>query len=172
MVQQGLRAQLKSGSLLTGELVVDLGFHPEAAPAELRMDARPHPEIPSVPAELEAITSSVNQVLSKIAGAQIPELVADLRHTVQGLNSLVSSPEIMGTLKALSQTVNAATVTLGNANVALKSVDSLAGTNSQLRRDTSVLMEELTSAARSIRALTTYLERHPESLIRGKSGGY
>jgi hypothetical protein len=33
-------------------------------------------------------------------------------------------------------------------------------------------MIELTGAARSIRALTTYLERHPESLIRGKSGGY
>ena len=172
LVTQGLRAQLKSGNLLTGELVVDLGFHPEAAPAELRMDTGDHPEIPAVPAELEAITRSVNQVLSKIADAQIPELVTDLRHTVQGLDSLVSSPEIMGTLKALSQTANAATVTLGNANVALKSVDSLAGTNSQLRRDTSVLMEELTGAARSISTLADYLERHPESLLRGKSGGY
>jgi paraquat-inducible protein B len=172
MVQQGLRAQLKSGSLLTGELVLDLGFHPEAAPAELRMNTGSHPEIPSVPAELEAITSSVNQVLSKIADAQIPELVADLRHTVQGLDHLVSSPEIMGTLKALSQTATATTVTLGNANAALSSVDTLVGVNSQLRDDTSALMIELTGAARSIRALTTYLERHPESLIRGKSGGY
>ncbi len=103
---------------------------------------------------------------------EIPELVTDLRHAVQGLDSLVSSPEIMGTLKALSQTANAATVTLGNANVALKSVDSLAGTNSQLRRDTSALMEELTDAGRSISTLADYLERHPESLLRGKSGGY
>ena len=172
LVTQGLRAQLKSGNLLTGELIVDLGFHPEATPAELRMDTGDHPEIPAVPAELEAITRSVNQILSKIADAEIPELVTDLRHAVQGLDSLVSSPEIMGTLKALSQTANAATVTLGNANVALKSVDSLAGTNSQLRRDTSVLMGELTGAARSISTLADYLERHPEALIRGKRGGY
>jgi paraquat-inducible protein B len=78
----------------------------------------------------------------------------------------------MGTLKALSQTATATTVTLGNANAALSSVDTLVGVNSQLRDDTSALMIELTGAARSIRALTTYLERHPESLIRGKSGGY
>src|SRR5215207_8386128 len=78
LVQQGLRAQLKSGNLLTGEVVVDLGFHPEAAPAELRMDARPYPEIPSVPAALEAITNSLNQVMGKIAAAPIDELVADL----------------------------------------------------------------------------------------------
>jgi paraquat-inducible protein B len=172
LVQQGLRAQLKSGNLLTGELVVDLGFHPEAAPAELRTDTGGHPEIPSVPAELEAITSSVNQVLSKIVDAQIPELVADLRHTVQGLDRLVSSPETLGTLTALRQTATAATVTLRNADTALSSVGTLVGANSQLRNDTSTLMVELTSAARSIRALTTYLERHPESLIRGKSGGY
>jgi paraquat-inducible protein B len=136
------------------------------------MNTGSHPEIPSVPAELEAITSSVNQVLSKIAGAQIPELVADLRHTVQGLDHLVSSPETLGALKALSQTATAATVTLRNADAALGSMDGLVGVNSQLRDDTSALMVELTSAARSIRALTTYLERHPEALIRGKSGGY
>ena len=148
---------------LTGELIVDLGFHPEAAPAELRMDTGDHPEIPAVPAELEAITRSVNQILSKIADAEIPELVTDLRHAVQGLDSLVSSPEIMGTLKALSQTANAATVTLGNANVALKSVDSLAGTNSQLRRDTSALMRR----ADGRRAL----DQHARRLPRAPSGG-
>jgi paraquat-inducible protein B len=63
-------------------------------------------------------------------------------------------------------------VTLRNADAALKSVNSLAGVNSQLRNDTSALMSELTSTARSIRGLASYLERHPEALIRGKSGGY
>ena len=63
-------------------------------------------------------------------------------------------------------------MTLRNADTALGSVDGLVGVNSQLRSDTSTLIAELTSAARSIRALTTYLERHPEALIRGKSGGY
>ena len=40
-----------------------------------------------------------------------------------------------------------------------------------MRRGANTLITELTSAAHSIRALTTYLERHPESLIRGKIEG-
>jgi len=170
LVAQGLRAQLKSGNLLTGELVVDLGFHPEAPLAELRADTGSYPEIPSVPADLEAITRSVNQVLDKIAGAPIDELVTDLRRTVQSFDGM--SAEMAPLARSLRQAANAATKTLATADGTLRSVDSLAGRNSQLRRDTSVLMGELTSAARSIRTLASYLERHPESLLRGKSGGY
>lgn len=170
LVGQGLRAQLKSGSLLTGELVVDLGFHPEAAPAELRTDTGGHPEIPSVPADLEAITNSLQQVMGKIAAAPIDELVADLRRTVQGLDRL--SGDIVPLAAALRRTADAATTTLGRADAALSSVDEVTGSKSELRQGANTLMTELTSAARSIRALTTYLERHPESLIRGKSGGY
>jgi paraquat-inducible protein B len=39
--------------------------------------------------------------------------------------------------------------------------------NTELRR----LLLELTEAARSLRLAADYLERHPESLIRGKEGG-
>ncbi len=125
-----------------------------------------------MPAELEAITSSVNQVLSKIAGAQISELVANLRHTVQGLDHLVSSPETLGALKALSQTATAATVTLRNADAALGSMDGLVGVNSQLPQRYEHADSRGDECRALDRALTTYLERHPEALIRGKSGGY
>jgi paraquat-inducible protein B len=170
LVRRGLRAQLKSGNLLTGELIVDLGFHPEAAPAELRTGTRTFPEVPTVPADLQAITSSVNRLLEEIAGAPIGELVADLRQAVQGLDSL---REDMAPLAlSLQRTADAATQALTRADTAFRSVDELTGRNSDLRRDTSALMTELTSAARSVRALTDYLERHPEALVRGKQGGY
>jgi paraquat-inducible protein B len=169
LVRQGLRAQLKSGNLLTGELIVDLGFHPDAAPAELRL-AGSHPEIPSVPADLEAITRSVNQVLDKVAEAPIDELVTDLRHTVQSLNGL--SAEMAPLTQSMRRMADAATTTLNTANGTLHSVDDLTGRNSQLRRGASLLITELTTAARSVRTLTDYLERHPEALLRGKQGGY
>ena len=53
----GLRAQLQTGNLLTGELFVDLTFAPGAAPAELDLSG-PVPVIPSVPATLEALQAS------------------------------------------------------------------------------------------------------------------
>ena len=42
---------------------------------------------------------------------------------------------------------------------------------SQVRYDAVEMMKELRGAARSLRVLTDYLERHPEALIQGKSGG-
>ena len=85
LVERGLRAQLKSGNLLTGELLVDLDFHPDSPPARLDRSGT-YPEIPTVPAELEALEASVTAVLNKLAALPLPALIDDLRQTVQGLD--------------------------------------------------------------------------------------
>src|SRR3954451_1817219 len=169
LVAQGLRAQLESGNLLTGELVVELAFHPDAPPAELRTDTGPVPEIPSVPADLESIKRSVNQVLDKVAALPIDKLVGQLQETVQGLNGLTT--QMPALTDSLRRTADAATTTLTTANGTLRSVDAMTGSNSQLRLGAQGLIAELTGTARSFRALADELERHPESLVRGKSGG-
>ena len=64
LVERGLRAQLKSGNLLTGELLVDLDFHPDSPPAKLDRSGT-YPEIPSVPAGLEALEASVTDRLDQ-----------------------------------------------------------------------------------------------------------
>ena len=52
LVARGLRAQLQTGNLLTGELFVDLVLVPDAPKAEL-ITSGPVPIIPSVPATLD-----------------------------------------------------------------------------------------------------------------------
>jgi len=170
LVAQGLRAQLESGNLLTGELVVDLGFHPEAPPAELRTDTGSYPEIPSVPADLESIKRSVNEVLDKLAALPVDQLLASLDRTVQDINGLTT--QMPALTDSLRRTADAATTTLTTANGTLRSVDAMTGSNSQLRLGVQNLTAELTSTARSFRGLADYLERHPESLLRGRQGGY
>ena len=54
LVERGLRAQLKSGNLLTGELLVDLDFHPKGPAGEADRSGT-YPEIPTVPAQMEAL---------------------------------------------------------------------------------------------------------------------
>src|SRR3954454_11470645 len=169
LVAQGLRAQLESGNLLTGELVVDLAFHPEAPPAELRTDTGSYPEIPSVPADLQSIKRSVNEVLDKLAALPIDQLLASLDRTVQDINGLTT--QMPALTDSLRRTADAATTTLTTANGTLRSVDQMTGGNSQLRLGAQGLIAELTGTARSFRALADYLERHPESLVRGKRGG-
>jgi paraquat-inducible protein B len=168
LVAQGLRAQLETGNLLTGELVVELAFHPDAPPAGLGTDTGPVPEIPSVPADLESIKRSVNQVLDKVAALPIDQLVAELGQTVEGVNGLTT--QVPALTDSLRRTADAATTTLATANGTLRMVGEAAGSGSQLRLGTNELIAEMTRTARSMRGLADYLERHPESLLRGKQG--
>ena len=85
LVEKGLRAQLVTGSLLTGDLLVSLDFHPEAPPAKLEM-TEPYPTIPSVPTQLEALTTSLTGILQQLSSMPLPQLIADLRKTVNSIN--------------------------------------------------------------------------------------
>ncbi len=180
LVGRGLRAQLKSANLLTGDLLVDLDFHPESPPAKLG-EGGTYPVIPSVPTQLEVLTASITGVLNKLATLPLPELVADLRGTVQTINGLVASPDTKDTITALRlsathlQTLLASLdqrvgPLLAQADSTLASAQTLVGHDLQLRYDLGDLLKELTGAARSVRVFADYLERHPEALLRGKAG--
>jgi paraquat-inducible protein B len=137
-----------------------------------------YPEIPTVPTELAAITKSVNGILEKIASLPLDQLVGDMSNMVQSTQKLINSPDVRQTMDSLRVTavtseaaVKQLEATLKQAESALASADSLIGPKSQVRYDAVEMMKELRSAARSIRVLTDYLERHPEALIQGKGGG-
>ena len=180
LIERGLRAQLQSGNLLTGQLLVDLGFHPTAAAAKLAHDGE-YPEIPSVPSEIDALTTSVSGVLTELAALPLAELVQDLRKTVQGVDRLVSSPHMEETLAAvnvsateLQALVRTMDQELGplmtQARGTLASAEAIVGPESAVRYDLAAVLKELAGAARSIRVFADYLERHPDALIRGKAG--
>jgi paraquat-inducible protein B len=180
LVERGLRAQLKSGNLLTGELMIDLDFHPQSPPAQLDRSGT-YPEIPTVPAQMEALTASVTSVLSKLAALPLPALVDDLRRTVQGIDGLVTSPDTKSAVAALNQAAVRLEALIGTldqrvgplfvqAQSTLAAADGLVGANAPLRYDLNALLKELTGAARSIRVFADYLERHPDALLRGKTG--
>jgi paraquat-inducible protein B len=195
LVRRGLRAQLQTGNLLTGELFVDLVFASDAPPAELDTSA-PVPIIPSVPATLEALQASVTGILNKIAALPVEQLVQGLNQTVAGIDRIVNSPDLQNAAASMGPAITdvrqiiakldaAATPLLGNATTvtqtlnttlkdaqgAIASIQRTAGSGSALTTNAENLMQELTRAARSIRVFADYLERHPEALLRGKSGG-
>ena len=137
--------------------MIDLDFHPESPPAKLDRSGA-YPEIPAVPAELEALEASVTGVFTKLAALPLPELVGDLRRTIQSVDGLVNSfDQRVGPLFVQAQST-------------LASADGLVGAKSQASYDLNALLKELTGAARSIRVFADYLERHPDALIRGKTG--
>lgn len=186
-VERGLRAQLRSGNLLTGQLLVALDFFPDAPPEKVDY-SDVYPVLPTIPSEIEQLTRSVGDVLEKVANLQLEELVGDLRATVQSAQKLVSSPEVTEAVTNLNRSLESVESVLGKVNkevgplveslrrtseaaeATLVSTESMVGENSQIRYDLSQLLQELTEAARSIRLLADYLEQNPNALLSGKGG--
>jgi paraquat-inducible protein B len=123
----------------------------------------------------------VTATLNKLAALPLPELVDDLRRAIQSVDGLVTSPDTQQAVTALTQAAVRLEALIGTldqrlgplfvqAQSTLASADGLVGAKSQARHDLNALLKELTGAARSIRVFADYLERHPDALIRGKTG--
>lgn len=165
LVANGVRAQLQSGSLLTGAMFVTFDFFPDVPPAPVDWSQKPV-HLPTAPGELEAIEGSVASILKKVD--QIPfKAIGD---DVQSILHKVDEMPIKGIGDELHQAIGALDATLVSARGALEDADRLIDPASGLGPQLSQTLDEVARAARSLRTLMDYLERNPESLIRGKSG--
>jgi len=184
LVAKGMRAQLKTGSLITGQLLVAVEMFPDAPPAKIDWDGI-YPVLPTIPTAMEEITTSLTQLLNKLEMVPIEQIGYDLRDTIAGAKRLVNSPDLQQSSTILNETLNEAQKfvaalnknvapeldeAVSNLNAALIQAQKLARSlNSNVAPQADRTLKELQSAARSIKVWAEYLERHPEALIRGKS---
>ena len=106
LVERGLRAQLEMQSIVTGQLIVQLGFHPDT-PIRLVGDGK-IPEIPTVPTAMQEVAQNVTHALAEIRQLPIPQLMGQLLETAQGLKTIVHSPEVKSLIGSLSATAQVA----------------------------------------------------------------
>jgi paraquat-inducible protein B len=169
LVEKGLRAQLKQGSLLTGQLYVALDMYPDAPPAKV-VWGEPYPELPTIPTPMEEITRNVTKIVEKFEKIPLEEIGNDLRDTMANLNK--TTGELQKLVQNLdARVVPAANATLEQAKKTLIKVDRLLNAESPTGHELKRALGELAKAARNISILVDYLERHPESLVFGKEKG-
>jgi len=179
--EHGLRAQLQTGSLLTGQLFVDLDFYPDLPKMTLGMTSK-YPEIPTVPSTLDEFRRTATNVLEELRQLPLDKIAHELLETLKGTKRLANSPDLTHAVQTLSATLEdvqkltydvnhtveslatSTEKTLAAARAALEVADPQSPTAVNLART----LEELAAAARSIRVLADYLEQHPESLVHGK----
>ena len=82
--------------------------------------------------------------------------------------TLASTAQLMRNLN--TQVVPQAKSALTAAQATLDSANTALQPDSALQQDTSDAVRELARTAASFRALSDYLQRHPEALLRGKTG--
>jgi paraquat-inducible protein B len=166
MIERGLRGQLRNGNLLTGQIYVALDFFPNVAPATVDFKKMPL-ELPTVASSLEELQSQVQSIATRMNKMPFEQIGTDLLTALASLNKTLASteqlastlnndvsPEIMATMRDARKTMNSAQQTLQR--------------DAPLQQDLRQTLQEVTRAASSLRQLTDYLERHPESLLRGK----
>jgi paraquat-inducible protein B len=168
--KRGLRAQLRSGNLLTGQKYLALDFIKNAAPVPPGpiKDQNGNRIVPTTPGafdELEASLASIMKKIDKIPFDQLAEearkSLQQLQVTMKGADKLVANlndnvaPEVAAALTEVRST--------------MKNASTVLASDSPLQSDLRNTLLELDRAAASLRLLTDFLQRHPESLIRGKA---
>ena len=174
--KRGLRAQLRSGNLITGQLYVAFDFFPTAPKAKIdwRRDPVELPVVPSTVSDIEAKLTNIVTKLEKLPldaiGEELKKTLVSLDQTLQDAGKAVNridadvTPGLKTTLDDLRGTIGIVDRVLNNTDA------TLVGKDAPAQQELRDALQEITRAARSLRVLADYLEQHPESLIRGKSG--
>lgn len=206
LIQKGLRATLELQSMVTGQLMINLDFHPGKPAKLIGLDKR-FPEIPTIKSGLEKLLESADEIPLK-------ELFNKLLSAIEGVDKAVNSPKFSSSLGLIYDSLNDAKKiltkidneidpvienvkvsshsvreilkkgedvpgkieetlvviknTLQKAENTLNSIQDIASENSTVVVEVDSTLKEISDAARSLRFLSDYLQRYPESLIWGK----
>jgi paraquat-inducible protein B len=170
LIGHGLQAQVTSVSFLTGLKIVGLEMGKSGQRVALervgdyvRIPAGPSSDLTEVLQDLHDVLRNIDRAT---AGPELGHALKSLDATLTRLDKMTeeAAPDIQALLKSLRDTADSAQSTLN-------AVQSLIGSNAPAGTDLPRLVRELTLAARSVRDLADYLDRHPEALLRGRRGG-
>jgi paraquat-inducible protein B len=188
LIHLGYRARLQMTPPLIGSESIALVQVKGTASAQLANDS-PNPRIPSAPgaSDIDDITSQADQILAKVNAIPIEDIGRNLQQATSHLNGLVSSPRLADSMNHLNATLGELDQMLGQvgpqvgplltklneaaaqiSGTALAAHQVLDGQGGAQGDGLAEALQQLTEAARSVRSLTDYLDRHPEALIRGK----
>ncbi len=165
LVQRGLRAQLRTGNPLTGQLYVALDFFPKAPAASLTQHspiqtANPLFEMPTVSSTLTQLQIQVADITRRLAKVPFDQIGGQLSNMLKNADRLFKQLD--------TYTAPQATRTLASAQQTFKAAETTLQQDSPLQSDVHQALTELTRSLQSLNALADYLARHPEALIRGK----
>jgi paraquat-inducible protein B len=196
LIEKGMRAQLAMQSLITGQLIIQLDFFP-GTPVNLKGIDKRYIEIPTIPStgarladaleklnltkleeHLEATLTGIDKFVNN------PDLGASVRalkETLQDTHKLVTrldrqvdpmSDDVKKTIRdfgKLAVNIDARVAGLVTAfEKTLASARGVLSANAPLVVELENTLHEISAMSRSIRQLSSYLDEHPEALIRGK----
>lgn len=199
LIRQGLKAQLQHQNLLTGQLIIELDFHPDKQGNYVHTKL-PYPQIPTTPSSIEELTRT-------IANLPLQEMVDKITSSLEGIERVATSPELMKSIRSmnlaleevgklvrnmnenmpalaadvrttldesrkmqasLEQAARATRAAMAQAEKTMKTMEKGSSDESPVMYQLSTTLEKISDASDSVKALTDYLNRHPDALLRGR----
>lgn len=185
MIKRGLAAQLRTGSLITGQLYVALDFFPEIAaankaaskngtatkapPADIAPKEVPSTLfiLPTVPGNVEQIQAQVAELAQKFNKIPFDQIGNELNDSLKELKQTLNSTGRLAD-KLNNDVAPEMAVALKDVSKTLSQTERILSGDAPVAQDLRQTLQELARAAASLRILTDYFELHPEAVIRGK----
>ena len=185
LIERGVRATLAFESIVTSQLYIQLDFNPEV-PIVHHRGLSEYPEFPTAPSPLQVLGETLKRL-------PLEALVTSLQNVLEGMHSFFESSDLQDTLQSIHELANKASQSLDTLSAqlspALQGAGDTIGEAQQTLREIQRVMaavqkaiaqgsplnyhllstaEDISGAAKAIRALAEYMQRHPEALVFGK----
>jgi len=189
-VTEGLRVVLETSNYLTGEKALSLSYLPNAKGVALAQEEEGALVLPSHSGGIDTLTDTLSEVATRLNSIPYEQIGKSLQHALGSVDQTVSGPELKRAIAGLSSTLEevqklahearsglapaferlpeiAAHLdeAVQNANAALTNVG---GSDGAFQQKAQRLLTQVADMARSVRLLADFLERHPETLLRGR----
>jgi len=191
LVRDQMRVVLASSSLLTGQKELSLQFVPGSKAPDMLSEEAGALVLPSEGQDLQDLSGSLAQILNKVNSIPFEEIGSNASHALASLDRTVGGPELQRAIASLDEALQdvgglarEAKTNLGPALARLPRISeklesavdqaqaafgqSGYGSDSKTQRSLERMMTQVGDAARSIRLLADYLNRHPESVVSGR----
>ena len=167
-IRKGLRATLKTGSLLTGALFVDFNFQPDSPRAAGYGRFGKYPTIPTLPGGLARIEQQANRLLTKLNALPLDTTLGNLDAMLkESKQSFAAMRELSANLNQLTKQPGAQqlpaelTKTMQELQKTLQSFSSGSPVYGDLNRS----IESLNQLLRELRPVARKVNDKPNSLI-------
>lgn len=161
LTAKGLRAQLRTANILTGQLFITLADFPGASSVHDKQTSLPFIMPTLASDDISSMQAQIGNIINKIDKIPFEKIATDLDAMVNQIRSLSANID-QGVTPKLSSA-------LSQVELAVKNLNKLIAPGSTLTTNTESMLEDLKSSLKSLKTLTDSLQANPDSIIRGRA---
>jgi len=177
-IENGMRASLKPGNLLTGAVYVDFDFYTDTPKSELKKLAQ-YDVFPSVSSGITVLADQVSDVLNKVNNLKIEDSLAKMQTTfseyqalASEMRTLLSKPDTQNLPGDFNRNLEKITKSMEQFEITMRQFDKTMASyqaGSQMHHQLEQTLLQIKRLSEEFQPLTRGLNEQPNMLIFDKS---